>query len=72
MESTGSSHGVLVDPGLLPNFIEEGVNLELTWSPHGVHLESSPILSFFVILPGVHLESTWSPPGVPGVYLEST
>ena len=61
MESTGSSHGVLVDPGLLPNFIEEGVNLE-----------SSPILSFFVILPGVRLESTWSPPGVPGVYLEST
>ena len=33
MESTGSSHGVLVDPGLLPNFIEEGVNLESTWSP---------------------------------------
>ena len=58
MESTGSSHGVLVDPGLLPNFIEEGVNLE-----------SSPILSFFVILPGVHLESTWSPWSLPGVYL---
>ena len=48
MESTGSSHGVLVDPGLLPNFIEEGVNLEWTWSPHGVLMES--------------LESTWSLP----------
>ena len=55
MESTGSSHGVLVDPGLLPNFIEEGVNLELTWSP----VPFCHFLSFY-------LEFTWS---LPGVYL---
>ena len=41
------------------------MSLEAMWSPHGVHLESRLILTFFDILPGVHLESlesTWSLP----------